>query len=550
MLAAMFLGDTFNLIKYEKGSANVYDQKAWEGKLEVIDRSFTRSQYKLVETSTQAREFLDVNGAMSLRIKKGDLSVDGAGTYLKDMANRQKFVELLIRVQHETVTETIPSHIKPKTDWMSGSPDKIRKVGTHFVRSVTYGGELIASLKLKANSMEEREIIKAAVAANLQLTGTFDMNANGSFDKLRKDLAGMYNEDIRVMATTNPKSPPQTVEELMKIVEDYPKDIAKVNNGRGKAIRAELYPLTSLKSDFTSYLPNSAISALVNDVETKYDDIRVVKRDFYPWNIKRDNSTTEEDEEVEEFWRVLDAAYAAFHKAIANLDTSINGKVEQFKEAFAVYGTGKNNIPNRFQRWFWKLRHKITKEEIVWEKLDGSGAVYINWGSKKCPGEREELLYSGQAAGSLSRSFVGGRDFKCMRHSKPSISKPLGMQPKPSLLDAVEFHTLIQPDNPGIIPCAACLIPHTANVRPFYAVTSCPANWRLEYAGLTMADGGPNSDKDFMCLNKEIFEATPFSDGGDEVSRLNPVWINCPKGDGEKVVPCVVCSQENKIRIW
>ncbi|GBO36664.1 hypothetical protein AVEN_37055-1, partial [Araneus ventricosus] len=154
---------------------NIFSSIHGDGVNTVIDRSFTRSQYKLVETSTQAREFLDVSGALSLRIKKGDIVVDGTGAYLKDTANRQKFVELLVRVQHETVTETIPSHLQPKTDWMSMSPEA---VGTHYVRSITYGGELIASLRLKANNREERELIKAAVSANLQLTGTFDLNAN------------------------------------------------------------------------------------------------------------------------------------------------------------------------------------------------------------------------------------------------------------------------------------------------------------------------------------------------------------------------------------
>ncbi|GFW92903.1 uncharacterized protein TNCV_3495361 [Trichonephila clavipes] len=102
VLAAMYLGSTFNLIKYQKGNADVFDQSTLEGNLQVIDRSFTRSQYKLVETSTQAREFLDISGALSLRIKKGDIVVDGTGAYLRDTANRQKFVELLVRVQHET----------------------------------------------------------------------------------------------------------------------------------------------------------------------------------------------------------------------------------------------------------------------------------------------------------------------------------------------------------------------------------------------------------------------------------------------------------------
>ncbi|KFM64453.1 hypothetical protein X975_08389, partial [Stegodyphus mimosarum] len=356
VLAAMYLGSTFNLVKYQKGNADVFDQNTLEGNLQVIDRSFTRSQYKLVETSTQAREFLDVSGALSLRIKKGDISVDGTGAYLKDIADRQKFVELLVRVQHETVTETIPSHLKPKLDWMSMPPES---VGTHYVRSITYGGELIASLRLKASNKEEREMIKAAVSANLQLTGTFDLNANGSFDKLRKDLAGMYNEEIKVMATKSPSSPPQTVEELMKLVEDYPKEIKTINKGKGKALKAELYPLSSLKSDFPNYLPNSAINSLLNDVETKYDDIRIVMHEIIPWNNNRLDSTEEEDEMVETLYAALSQAQAAFHKAINELDVSIKGKVNQFEEAFKAYGTGKENVPNRFQRWFWRLRHKI-----------------------------------------------------------------------------------------------------------------------------------------------------------------------------------------------
>lgn len=52
-------------------------------------------------------------------------------------------------------------------------------------------------------------------------------------------------------------------------------------------------------------------------------------------------------------------AQIVFHKAINDLDVSINGKVDQFAEAFKAYGTGKDNVPNRFQRWFWRLRHTI-----------------------------------------------------------------------------------------------------------------------------------------------------------------------------------------------
>lgn len=552
VLAAMYLGSTFNLVKYQKGNADVFDQKTLDGNLQVIDRSFTRSQYKLVETSTQAREFLDVSGALSLRIKKGDLVVDGTGTYLKDTANRQKFVELLVRVQHETVTETIPSYLKPKLDWMSMSPEL---VGTHYVRSITYGGELIASLRLKANNREEREMIKAAITANLQLTGTFDLNANGSFDKLRQDLAGMYNEDIKVMATKSPSSPPQTVEDLMKIVDEYPKEISTINNGKGKALKAELYPLSSLKSDYPNYLPNSAIESLLNDVETKYDDIRTVVNEILPWNEKRVDSTDDEDEMVDEMYSALQMAQAAFHKAISDLDVSINGKADQFAEAFKAYGSGKDNIPNRFQRWFWRLRHVITKEPIVWEKPPGSGAVYINWGSNKCSSTSTsnpdvERLYEGKASGTLAKSWGGGRNYECMKNRDPSLSNPLTPLPKAAYLDAVDFRTFTDPEKSQPIICAACLVKNTVAVKTFYGRTSCPQNWRKEYSGLTMADSSSNIDMDFMCLNKAAYDRELAEGSGVHVSKVNPVWMNCKDCDGDKVVPCSVCSFENKAPVF
>ncbi|XP_054713037.1 uncharacterized protein LOC129222549 [Uloborus diversus] len=548
VLAAMYLGSTFNLIKYQKGNVDVYSESTLQGNIQSINRSFTRSQYKLVETSNEAREFLDVSGALSLRIKKGEIKLEVPGTYLAETANRQKFVELLIRVQHETVTETIPSHLKPNTGWMDKAPDK---VGTHFVRSITYGGELIASLRLKANNREEREKIKAAVATNLQLTGTFDLNANGSFDKLRRDLAGMYKEEIKVMATQKPASPPQTVEALMKLVENYPNEIQKIGNGKGKALKAELYPIASLKKDFPNYLPNSALSSLLDDVETKYDDIRIVREEFTPWNEKRIDATEEEDELVYEMFNALKKAQKEFHAAINDLDVSINGKVEQFKKAFESYGMGKNNIPNRFQRWFGKLKHEITKEGIVWEKPAGSGAVFINWGSDSCQTNSNiERLYVGYAGGTPSKQWAGGRNYECLPDTNPELSKPIKPQPKAAFIEGVSYRSFSEPEKSQQLICAACFVPKTTAVKTFYAHSSCPKDWRKEYSGFAMADSISSVDTDLVCLNKDALKTGLFLAESNQIAKLNPLWMTCTKCNGEKVVPCVVCSTENKAEVF
>ncbi|GBN81229.1 hypothetical protein AVEN_91976-1, partial [Araneus ventricosus] len=297
-----------------------------------------------------------------------------------------------------------------------------------------------------------------------------------------------------------------------------------------------------------------AVNSLLNDVETKYDDIRTVMHEIIPWNTRRPEADDDDEERINYMYDCLTKAQNAFHRAISDLDVSINGKVDQFKEAFEAYGTGRNNTPNRYQRWFWKLRHEITGEPIVWDKPEGSGDVYINWGSSTCPTSQTapelELLYSGRAAGTLNKAWAGGRNLECMKLEDPKLSGAISPQPKPANLDAVEYRTLIEPDKSRPIPCAACLVPETVAVKTLYARKSCPKNWKIQYSGLAMADSGSNVDGDFICLNKDVFNLPAQSEAGAHNARLNPVWMSCEKCNGEKIVPCVVCSYENKAEMF
>lgn len=73
-------------------------------------------------------------------------------------------------------TDTFPSYSKVRPEWLLRPP---RDVGTHYIRSITYGGQLIISYQLKATKDEYMEEIKAAVTANLALSGKLDVNVTG-----------------------------------------------------------------------------------------------------------------------------------------------------------------------------------------------------------------------------------------------------------------------------------------------------------------------------------------------------------------------------------
>ncbi|XP_067127329.1 uncharacterized protein [Centruroides vittatus] len=528
VLAAMYLGGSFNLFQYQRGAADIYNTESLKDNILSINRSLTKSQYKLIESSNDARDFLDVDGELSLRIKSGQVDVDGSGSYLKDSSSRDNFVELLVRVQHETVTETIPSSISPNTDWMEKSP---KLVGTHYVRSVTYGGELIASVRLKALDKQEREKIKAAVTANLQFTGTLDLGAKGNFDKLRKDLKGSYREEIHTTATVTPRSPPQTIEQLMKLVDEYPEDVMKLNNGKGRPLRAELYPLSAFKRDYVNYMKNSALTSLVDDIDAKYDDLRIAHGEFLSWNARLPYDLSEEKATmVEEFYETLDTALNEFNNAISKIDTTAT--IEQFREAFKAYGSDGDNSPQKYQRNLWILRNRVTGDSLEWERPNGFGTKYTHWGGEECPNSDNVRLIRGQAVGPLYSSFGGGENVLCMSDDLSEL--PPLLKKTMTFLRPVGHYD--KEDRVLGIKCSECYAPGASSVAVFPGSSSCPEEWRLEYRGATLAEAYSRSGSKFICLDLKT-EGEPVANK-DSSTKLANIWY-----DDENWVSCVVCTK-------
>ena len=82
-------------------------------------------------------------------MKSGVLKIGASGDYLRDIQRRDNYVEILVKSTYETFTETLHGSTEPIEDWDLLSPNYL---GTHFVRSITYGGILLASLRLYVGS--------------------------------------------------------------------------------------------------------------------------------------------------------------------------------------------------------------------------------------------------------------------------------------------------------------------------------------------------------------------------------------------------------------
>ncbi|GIY82674.1 uncharacterized protein CEXT_508491 [Caerostris extrusa] len=196
---------------------------------QIIPRTFTQSLYRLIESSSDTNSFLDVDGELSLKVKQGLIDISGVGKYLVKTVDRQKMVEMMIIVDHEIETLTFPSYTTMRTDWQSKPPSSI---GTHYVRSITYGGLLMISFQLTATKTEFYEEIKAAMTGAFGMSGNMGANVTGNLEKLSEQVKDKSTMSISTFATAGAFSPPSNIADCLKLCKEYPGMVKQINNGR------------------------------------------------------------------------------------------------------------------------------------------------------------------------------------------------------------------------------------------------------------------------------------------------------------------------------
>ena len=92
-------------------------------------------------------------------------------------------------------------------------------VGNHYVRSITYGAFLIASLRFHARNEKNKEKIEASVDANLK-AGNVNVGIQGQFKKLASSVKDISTLTISYTATAPLSMVP--IDSLVKAIKDFP----------------------------------------------------------------------------------------------------------------------------------------------------------------------------------------------------------------------------------------------------------------------------------------------------------------------------------------
>lgn len=176
--------------------------------------------------------------------------------------------------------------------------------------------------------------------------------------------------------------------------------------------------------------------------------------------------------------------------------------------------------------------------------------TYIRWGSKFCPLDTQNELYSGYTSGD------GSSNYMCLPDNPQYMKFDQKSKTHTATIDGVKYGTQnvifsnLLKDK--AVPCTLCHVTGFAMTTMFPATTKCPDKWKELYSGyiVTQPTNRNFKRKEYICLigdgdNKPVHGSRRIKTG-----RLDPVYAKCDildctanKYREDAELPCVVCAR-------
>ncbi|GFN98364.1 stonustoxin subunit alpha [Plakobranchus ocellatus] len=378
----MLLGRSFDVFTSQVG-VDIFPQSSIQTPIR-IQRSFVSSDFSVIRNDSEARQFLGVSDDLSLRVKAGVLHIAATGEYLKDVQTRENYVEILVKSQYETVSETLHGTVEPIQDWDLQSPTYL---GTHYVRTVTYGGMMVASLRLYVSDEAQKEAVESFLMKYFSYDkvevqhkpneGRLTREFHSFEDKLKRmvyaveDTVGSgLSMQIKYYSTVTAPHVPQDIDSFLAVLEEFPDQAAKVNGGRGVPLKVELVPLHELSARMIAMRPNKYLAKTLEDMDDKFNDLLVTHAAIREMSEKTKPDDYKENCEVHDLGDDIHGKLDIFKDVIRRLDTASPASLYDSKRAIQAYE--QKEEPDRPWGYYSKFKQMEKKAQEGGHLISGS----------------------------------------------------------------------------------------------------------------------------------------------------------------------------------
>ncbi|XP_071114325.1 uncharacterized protein [Haliotis cracherodii] len=322
----MSIGRVFDMRTFACG-LNIFSRDDI-AKTSTVERHSNTVKYSVIKGSRDVNNILGISGDISLKAKAGIIDVEGVGSYLKEDRSQDNVMEILARAQVETVTVSMDD-ATPKEGWATNAN------GTHYIRSIIYGGDLVVRIRIKGSDARQMEEIKGKVQGGLATHGIIDAKAQAEFKKLEQDIKSNSEIDIEYHSTTPKGEMPRDINGMLRALDSFKTDIQQLNDNKGVPCKCEIVPLHYLDATIPAILKSSAYISQINSLEEKYDDVQIAKKKLHSFLQEvEDDIEPELETDACHLEERIDEALERLMEVISEIDiTSQQQTVDKIKEA-------------------------------------------------------------------------------------------------------------------------------------------------------------------------------------------------------------------------
>ncbi|XP_073240934.1 uncharacterized protein [Porites lutea] len=359
-------------------------------------------KFKAVSSNADVKELMHLPSDFPLRIKANMLSVEGPGKYLNDNLKIEgEKTEILAVMTCVTVSKKAEYSVKPND--ISKRKQLVDGLGTHYVRKISYGGQMVASVKLNFPPNSSGPRLRGIVEGDLTSEATA-VDLSNRLNSILTDCRDASNISVTYYTTELPyqTGTAHNLDELMRLFRDFrSKTIA---NGKEIPVEVELQQTGTLIPSARAYLPNMALTNTVEEIESRFDDIRTSQY------LVKTYVQDPEDEDMKRFSQDVEKVCQTFTAAITTLNTSADDT--QFNECFMAYENALDGIDEEGKfTSYW--RNLLTKEEAI------TSTIQLPTGKKLT------IVVIGKAGSGKSataNSIVGRRIFTTSSSATSTVS--------------------------------------------------------------------------------------------------------------------------------
>ena len=119
------------------------------------------------------------------------------------------------------MTKTLHDNVTLLENW-----DLKGVTGQHYIRSLTYGGYLIASFKYLVSNEQEKEQIKASISVDVN-TVKAEVGVKGMFEKLANSSTSQSSLIITYSSSVISDKVPVDLPTLLEVIGNFKSDVSK-----------------------------------------------------------------------------------------------------------------------------------------------------------------------------------------------------------------------------------------------------------------------------------------------------------------------------------